>query len=82
MMGQHSEGSLLKLLGIIAAIVVGILLFVYVGIPLLAFILHVIWGLSGLIAFLMKLLIFVVVCVAAILGLIMLFSWIIREFTE
>ncbi|MBN1356624.1 hypothetical protein JXA40_10225 [bacterium] len=81
-MVEQSHGSFLKGLGILLAILIGIALVVYVGIPVLKFGLAFIWVVSGVIAFLLKLIIFIVFCVAVILSLIMLISWLIREFTD
>ena len=78
----NGDNKFLKFLGVVGAIIVGIILLVYVGIPLLKFLLSALWGLSGLLAFILKIVLFIGLTIALILGIILLISWIIREFTE
>ena len=81
-MTETGGNSFLKWLGIIALIVVGIIVVVYIGVPVLKLAVAAIWSLSGLVAFLLKIVLFVGLCIALILGLLMLISWLIKEFTE
>ena len=81
-MGNKSDTSVLKWFGIVLAVIIGLLIIVKIIFPLCGVGLGVLWGLSGIIAFLLRLGVFIALFIAAILGIIMLVSWLIREFAD
>lgn len=67
---------------ILLAVVAGIVLFIFVGWPLLKLLFGLLFIVSGFIAGIFKYILFVLLSIAAVLGLLLLISWIIQEFTN
>jgi hypothetical protein len=74
--------SLLKGIGILALIIVALYLLVYVGVPAVGVLLALIWGIAGVLAFLLKVAFFLLLLVGVCVGLVMFFSWLIRELID
>lgn len=74
--------DLLKWIGIIALVIIGLFLVSSILVPVSGFVLALLWGLAGILAFILKLLFFVALVVAGIAGLILLASWLIRELSD
>ncbi len=81
-MAGHGGHSLLKWFGIIIAVIVGVLILKVILLPLVGIVLNLLWGLSGIAAFILKIVIFVAFTIVSVLGVIMMISWVIREFTD
>ncbi len=81
-MGNSGETSTLKTIGIILVIVVGVVILFNLFSPVLGLGFDAIWGLAGILAFILRVALFIALTVAGILGLILLVSWLIREFTS
>lgn len=74
--------DLFKIIGIIALVLVALGLILKVGLPLFGLVSTLLWGISGLLALVLKVVFFVALIAAFIVGLLMLFSWIIREVSD
>jgi len=74
--------SLLKGIGILALIIVALYLLVYVGVPAVGVLLALIWGIAGVLAFLLKVAFFLLLLVGVCVGLVMFFSWLVRELID
>lgn len=80
-MTNHSSSFTNKIL-IILAILVGILLLYYVGLPLLQALFYLLFLIASFVAGIFKYILFVLLCIGAIIGLLLFISWIIQEFTS
>ena len=74
--------SLLKTLGVVALIVLGVFLLLNVGLPAIGLLLAMIWGIVGIVTFLAQIALFLILLAAVCGGIIMVISWLIQEFTE
>ncbi len=74
--------SLLKTLGVIALIVIGVFLLFHVGLPVAGLLLDIMWGIAGFFSFLLQIVLFLILLAAVCSGIIMVISWLIQEFTE
>ncbi len=67
---------------ILLSILLGVILAWFVIKPLLGLFFLVIWKFSGVVAFVFRALLFIAISFAAIMGLLILLSWLIREFLD
>lgn len=64
------------------SIILGLIVVWFILKPLLGLSFLIIWTLSGLIAFIFKVLLFIALSFVAIMGFLILLSWLIREFLD
>jgi hypothetical protein len=81
-MTHKDQNQLLKWLGIALVIILGLFALKYVIIPFFGWLIVFIWAVSEVLAIVFKVFAFVFLFVTAIIGILMLIAWIIRQFLE
>lgn len=71
-----------KWMTIILIIILGIIALKYVIVPFIGWLGGILWSIAGFFAAILHFFIFVFLFIAAILGVLMLIAWIIRQFME
>ncbi|HPQ39858.1 MAG TPA: hypothetical protein PLV45_05745 [bacterium] len=71
-----------KWMGILLVIILGLFALKFVIFPFIGWLGGIIWSISGFFAAILKFFIFIFLFIAAILGVLMLIAWIIRQFME
>jgi len=71
-----------KWLGIIFVIILGLFALKVVVVPFIGWLSCILWSMAGFFAAILKLFIFIFLFIAAVLGILMLVAWIIRQFME
>lgn len=81
-MTHANQNSFWKWLGIVFVIILGLFAMKIIVFPFIGWLSCILWSLAGFFAVILKLFIFIFLFIAAILGILMLIAWIIRQFME
>ncbi len=76
------DNSWLKVIGYILLIFVALFLLFKVVFPLIGLVLALLWGISGLFAFIFKAILFIILTAATCIGVALLISWLVREYSQ
>jgi len=79
---RMEKTSAAKIIGYIVITLIALMLIIKIGIPLLGLLVNFIWSIAGLFSWVVKVVFFLILLVALIVGIIMLISWLVREFSS
>ncbi|MBN1296960.1 hypothetical protein JXA80_09280 [bacterium] len=81
-MNHSHQHPFWKWMGILLVIILGLLALKYILFPVIGWLGGILWSVAGFLAVILKFFIFIFLFIAALIGLLMLAAWIIRQFME